>query len=110
MSPLKNKIVDIEEKPETDRFVCKILDYKIYATKDQYTVRDFSEGQKKVGRFMGFHRKLVDALEEILEDGERRSTLDSKTIEKVIENIIEFNKKFYKLMEPLRKLEEFIIK
>lgn len=108
---MKKEKEDIEDSEDGDderaAFAFRILNYKVYGTKRQYSVfkvNKNSKGQQKETR-LGFYSWLEHVLSAIRQDGSRLSITDSKTLDVAINRIVKFNEEFNKLIEPLRKLE-----
>ena len=100
---------EIEEKEEGESFVCKINDYNIFVNKRQYTVMNQTTKERTKGNNgtpMGYYRSLSDALEDIRDQGMRKSVGGAKTLDVAISKMKGFDESFAKLLLPLRKLEK----
>ena len=105
---------EVEDKD--DRFVCKIMGFKICTDCRQYIVRYDVDGLKskggkdKVGGLLGYFGTLYHALGAMRQELMREATVNSKTIEEVFNRIIALDAKFYKALEPLKKIEDLDFK
>src|ERR1035437_2955036 len=105
----KKEEEDKDTKEEIDgKFAFQIAQYKVYQDSRQYIVYDSTTAKKtKKGKLIGFCRCMKDAIVVIRDTDMRLSTLNSKTIEKAIDNMVARDAAFAKLLEPLKKLERF---
>ena len=94
-----------ENEDEKDAsFVCNIAGYSVFADKVQYIVY-YPKTEVKTPLLLGYFRNLSDAIADIREVEMRKKTLKSKTLEIVVDKLVEFDREFAKLLIPLKKLE-----
>jgi len=99
-----------EEEEEVDdkdsSTVCKIAGYEILADSKQYIVKAPKKDTSATSVVLGFFKDLAGCITEIREQEMRKKVIKSKTLEIVIEKLVEFDREFAKLLIPLKKLED----
>jgi hypothetical protein len=96
---------ELEEEEKDASFVCNIAGYDIFADKYQYIVF-CPKGKAKTPIKLGFFGTLTSAISDIRQTEMRNKTLKSRTLEIVIDKLVEFDREFNKLLLPLKKLED----
>jgi hypothetical protein len=100
----KNKEEEIENEEDSSN-VCFIEEYEILTDKRQFIVKA-PKGGLKNAPLLGYFKTLSGAIAEIRDQEMRRKILKSKTLEIVIDKLVEFDREFARLLAPLKKLED----
>ena len=104
------KIEEDEEIMEEEKLVCKFEHYKIYTDPRNYIVRDGrtetrNKGVFRVGKALGYHRTLTDALEDIYQMSLKDKVVNSKTLENLAKAVENYHTEFMKGIIGLKQLE-----
>ena len=99
-----------QNEDQESKLVCVTGNYKIYADRYQFILRDKreektdKEGKLRVGDAT-YHSNLSDILQEIIDRELKDKVAGSKDLSTVIKRLADFQAETDKLLSPLKKLE-----
>lgn len=97
--------IEEEEEEKDSASICIIAGYEILTDRRQYILKA-PKGETKTILTLGYFRNLSSCISEIRDQEIRKKVLKSKTLEIVIDKLVEFDREFAKLLIPLKKLED----
>ena len=103
---MSKKEEEIEEEDEKDSAsVCTIAGYEILSDKRQYILKA-PKGDNKNAQILGYFHSLSGCISEIRDQEMKKKILKSRTLEIVIDKLVEFDREFARLLLQLKKLED----